>query len=118
MASEPRIGGLGRLSGRKVGIGRRCEMKRMVNCGAALLAAIAMMVSGAHMATAGVIAGIATEWTQVLNNIQLVNSYIRLGEQLDKEIRMVLDMAKNSRTLGSQTFGPISSDIDRLARTA
>jgi P-type conjugative transfer protein TrbJ len=90
-------------------------MKRMVKFGAVLLAAIAMMVSGAHMATAGVIAGIATEWTQVLNNIQLVNSYIRLGEQLDQEIRMVLDMAKNSRTLGSQTFGPISSDIARLA---
>jgi P-type conjugative transfer protein TrbJ len=64
---------------------------------------------------AGVLGGFATEWTQLANNLQLVNSYIRLGEQLQQEIRMVLDMTKNSQILPSQVFGPISTDIARLA---
>lgn len=64
---------------------------------------------------AGVLGGFATEWTQLANNLQLVNSYIRLGDQLQQEIRMVLDMTKNSQILPSQLFGPISTDIARLA---
>src|SRR5579859_6668505 len=64
---------------------------------------------------AGVLGGFATEWTQLANNLQLVHSYIRLGDQLQQEIRMVLDMTKNSQILPSQLFGPISTDIARLA---
>ena len=66
-------------------------------------------------ARAGVVAGLATEWTQLANNLQLVNSYIRQGEQLRNEILMALDMAKNSLTLSNQVFGPIMMDISRLA---
>ena len=29
---------------------------------------------------AGVLGGFATEWTQLSNNLQLINSYIRQGE--------------------------------------
>lgn len=63
----------------------------------------------------GVAAGMATEWTQLANNLQLVNSYIRQGEELRQQILMVLDMAKNTAKLPSQVFGPIMSDINRLA---
>ena len=31
---------------------------------------------------AGVVAGVATEWTQILNHVQLVMGYIRQGLQL------------------------------------
>jgi type IV secretion system protein TrbJ len=66
-------------------------------------------------AEAGVIAGLATEWTQLANNLQLINSYIRQGEQLRQEITMVLDMAKNTANLPFQVFGPIMADIGKLA---
>jgi P-type conjugative transfer protein TrbJ len=61
------------------------------------------------------ITGFATEWTQLANNLQLVNSYIRQGEELRQKILMVADMAKNSMNLSTQVFGPIMQDISRLA---
>lgn len=90
-------------------------MKSVITRRSALLAVISVAVSGAHKAHGGVLGGFATEWTQIANNLQLISSYIRLGEQLQQEIRMVLDMTKNSATLPSQVFGPITSDISRLA---
>jgi P-type conjugative transfer protein TrbJ len=63
----------------------------------------------------GVIGGLATEWTQLANNLQLVNTYIRQGEELRQTILMVADMAHNTATLPSQIFGPIMADIGRLA---
>ena len=90
-------------------------MKSHITRRAALLAAIGIAVPGARKSDAGVLGGFATEWTQIANNIQLVDSYIRLGDQLQQEIRMVLDMTKNSTILPSQVFGPITSDIARLA---
>ena len=53
---------------------------------------------------------------QLANNLQLINSYLRRGEQLTQEIRMVLDMARNTAQLPSQVFGPITSDVASLAR--
>lgn len=64
---------------------------------------------------AGVMAGFATEWTQLANNLQLVNTYIRQGEELRQKILMVADMVKNSLNLPMQIFGPIMGDISRLA---
>lgn len=81
----------------------------------ALFMAAGLAMPGARIGSAGVLGGFATEWTQLANNLQLVNSYIRLGDQLQQEIRMVLDMTKNSQILPSQVFGPISTDIARLA---
>ena len=66
-------------------------------------------------AAAGIPSGFATEWTQLANNLQLVNSYIRLGEQLRQEILMVMDMTQNSAILPSQVFGLIGNDLARLA---
>src|SRR5690348_9057303 len=81
----------------------------------ALLAVIGVTVPVLRVSTAGIAGGFATEWTQLANNLQLVNSYIRQGEQLRQEILMVLDMAKNTATLPSQVFGPITNDITQLA---
>jgi type IV secretion system protein TrbJ len=64
---------------------------------------------------AGVIGGIATEWTQLANNLQLINTYIRQGEELRQKILMVADMARNTANLPAQIFGPIMADIGRLA---
>lgn len=67
-----------------------------------------------RQARSGVLGGFATEWTQLSNNLQLINNYIRQGEQLRQEILMVLDMAKNTTQVPFQTFGSIMSDIAAL----
>lgn len=75
----------------------------------------AAILAVSRPSAAGVVGGFATEWTQLANNLQLINSYIRQGEQLRQEILMVFDMAKNSNTVPFQVFGPIMGDISRLA---
>jgi P-type conjugative transfer protein TrbJ len=67
------------------------------------------------LGSAGVIGGFATEWTQLANNLQLINNYIRQGEELRQKILMVADMARNTANLPAQIFGPIMADISRLA---
>src|SRR5690348_13898950 len=90
-------------------------MKPVIKRSAALLGIIAVAVASVRQARAGILGGLATEFTQVANNLQLISSYIRQGQQLTQEIRMVLDMTKNSATLASQVFGPIAGDIAQLA---
>jgi len=90
-------------------------MKAIIARRVALIAAISMSIPVVRTVYAGVLGGFATEWTQLANNLQLVSSYIRLGEQLQQQIKMVLDMTKNSQILPSQVFGTVSSDIARLA---
>ena len=90
-------------------------MKAIIARRAALIAVIGVSIPAVRTVYAGVLGGFATEWTQLANNLQLVSSYIRLGEQLQQQIKMVLDMAKNSQILPSQVFGSISTDIARLA---
>jgi len=90
-------------------------MKAIIARRAALVAAIGISIPVVRTVYAGVLGGCATEWTQLANNLQLVSSYIRLGEQLQQQIKMVLDMTKNSQILPSQVFGSISTDIARLA---
>ncbi len=78
-----------------------------------------LMLAGAFalpgLSRAGVVGGIATEWTQLANNLQLVNKYIRQGEELRQKILMVADMARNTANLPFQVFGPVMADIGRLA---
>ena len=78
-----------------------------------------LMLTGAFvlpgLSRAGVVGGIATEWTQLANNLQLVNKYIRQGEELRQKILMVADMARNTANLPFQVFGPVMADIGRLA---
>lgn len=81
----------------------------------AAMAAVGLWLTGFRGVRAGVLGGLATEWTQLANHLQLINTYIRQGEQLRQEILMVLDMAKNTATLPSQVFGPVASDIAQLA---
>jgi type IV secretion system protein TrbJ len=65
-------------------------------------------------ARAGGLGGFATEWTQVLNKVQLLQNYIRQGQELRQKILMVLDMAKNTLQLPMQVFGPLLAEIGAL----
>ena len=84
-----------------------CRALALWMAGLALLAPVVRL-------QAGVVGGFATEWTQLSNNLQLISSYIRQGEQLRQEILMVLDMAKHTAQVPFQTFGPITGDIAAL----
>jgi P-type conjugative transfer protein TrbJ len=58
----------------------------------------------------------ASEATQWLNHGQLVNQYLRQGEQLAQALQQTADMIKNSQLLPSQAFGPIVNDINQLSQ--
>ena len=91
-------------------------MFRIGSRGAALAAlASVAFVLGLRPLRAGVIAGLATEWTQIANNLQLVDSNLQLVRQLQQQVLMVADMVRNSAVVPLQIFGPIQQDIEQLA---
>src|SRR5258705_4298400 len=65
---------------------------------------------------AGVVAGMATEWTQILNHVQLIMGYIRQGLQLENELKQYEEQLKQGRVLPQQLFGPIQQDSSQLAQ--
>lgn len=88
---------------------RRSFLRQVFGCATAPVA-IALLPTPAH-ATLG---DYAREWTQILNKIQLLQQYIRQGQELRQKIIMVLDMAKNTAQLPMQIFGPIAAEIAGL----
>lgn len=90
-------------------------MNRKLSRRSAMLTAAAAFFGGARQAQAGIVGGFATEWTQLANNLQLITTYIRQGEELRQKILMVIDMAKNTAELPFQVFGPIMAEIGQLA---
>jgi P-type conjugative transfer protein TrbJ len=56
----------------------------------------------------------ATEFTQLLNNAQLIMQYLRQAQQLTEAIKQTTDLARNSQNLASQIFGPIVADLNAL----
>jgi len=67
---------------------------------------------------AGVIAGVATEWTQILNHVQLIQSYIRQGLQLTNELKHYQLALKESLIQPNQVFGVIQQDLGQLAHSS
>ena len=72
---------------------------------------------------AGVLAGVATEWTQILNHVQLIMGYIRQGLQLENELRQYTEQLKQGRVvataaLWSNPTGFIAAFASRSRRTS
>src|SRR6516164_4594694 len=65
---------------------------------------------------AGVVAGVATEWTQILNHVQLVMNYIRQGIQLELQMQQFADQLKQGILLPEQIFGSVQQDLGELAQ--
>jgi type IV secretion system protein TrbJ len=65
---------------------------------------------------AGVVAGVATEWTQIMNHVQLVMNYIRMGVQLQIEMQQLSEQLKQGKGLPKQIFGSIQQDLGQLAQ--
>ena len=65
---------------------------------------------------AGVLAGVATEWTQILNHVQLVLGYIRQGIQLETQMQQFAEQLKQGKGSPQQIFGSIQQDLGQLAQ--
>ena len=60
--------------------------------------------------------GFATEGTQWLNHGQLLNQYIRQGQELAQALKQTADMLRNTQQLTTQVFGPVTPDLNQLAQ--
>ena len=88
-------------------------MKRVV----VLVVAFSMLfVAVPTESDAGVIAGVATEWAQILNHVQLVLTYIRQGIQLETQMQQLAEQLKQGRGSPQQIFGSIQQDLSQLAQ--
>ena len=88
-------------------------MKKVLAC----TVAVSLLFLGVPMPmNAGVVAGVATEWTQILNHVQLVMNYIRMGVQLQIEMQQLSEQLKQGKGLPSQIFGSIQQDLGQLAQ--
>jgi type IV secretion system protein TrbJ len=89
-------------------------MSRMNKSFLAILMALMIGVSPVQQFAHAAPGVLATEITQLANRLQLLRSYIRQGQQLANELEMLEDMIKNTKTLPSQRFTAILSDIAQL----
>jgi len=80
----------------------------------AILMALIVDISAVQQPAEAAPGVFATEITQLANKLQLLLSYIRQGEQLANEFQMLEDMIKNTKTLPSQRFMAVMSDIAQL----
>ena len=92
---------------------------------ATLLAASLLTAAPSHAGTP--LTG-ATEWTQILNNAELVSlvgqsgeqignqitQISQLAEQIQNQIRIYQNMLQNTLTLPSHVWGQVESDLNRL----
>lgn len=59
-----------------------------------------------------------TEWTQIMNNIQLVQSYAEQIRQTLNQVKMINDQIKNTKALANGEWGNTFEQIERLAALA
>lgn len=92
------------------------------------LSALAIGVATVAQAEAGTATGAATEWTQVLNNGELVSLVGQSGEQIQNQLTQISQLAQqietqlniyqnllqNTATLPSYMWGKVESDLNRL----
>ena len=101
---------------------------------ASLAASMALVATMAHVSPAlsGSATGGATEWTQLLNNGELVtmvsksteqiNNQVtqitQLAEQIQNQLRIYENMLQNTAQLPNQIWGQVENDLNRLRSLA
>ncbi|EPE93866.1 P-type conjugative transfer protein TrbJ [Rhizobium grahamii] len=92
------------------------------------LSALAIGFANLAPAEAGTATGAATEWTQVLNNSELVSlvgqsgeqiqnqvtQISQLGHQIETQLNIYQNLLQNTATLPSHMWGQVESDLNRL----
>ncbi|MCG5486312.1 MAG: P-type conjugative transfer protein TrbJ [Sinorhizobium meliloti] len=103
----------------------RCSTAHKLLAG---LAAVAVVVGSTAPAHAGTATGAATEWTQVLNNGELVALVGKSGEQIQNQLTQISQLAQqietqlniyqnllqNTAALPSHMWGQVESDLNQL----
>ncbi len=103
----------------------RCSTSHRLLAG---LAAVAFLAGTGVPANAGTATGAATEWTQVLNNGELVALVGKSGEQIQNQLTQISQLAQqietqlniyqnllqNTATLPSHMWGKVESDLNQL----
>ncbi|MGF9566849.1 P-type conjugative transfer protein TrbJ [Neorhizobium sp. BT27B] len=91
-------------------------------------AAVTLLLTATNPATAGTATGAATEWTQLLNNGELISLVGQSGEQIQNQITQITQLAEqiqnqlniyqnmlqNTAQLPSHIWGQIESDLTQL----
>jgi type IV secretion system protein TrbJ len=77
----------------------------------ALMATVTINPPAAH---AGVPGLFATEYTQLLNYVELIGSLEKQVEQVENQFTQIADMTKHGITITDQLFGTVASDISNL----
>jgi P-type conjugative transfer protein TrbJ len=92
------------------------------------LVAVALTIGATTPANAGTATGAATEWTQVLNNGELIALVGKSGEQIQNQLTQINQLAQqietqlniyqnllqNTATLPSHMWGQVESDLNQL----
>ncbi|APO77290.1 conjugal transfer protein TrbJ (plasmid) [Rhizobium etli 8C-3] len=92
------------------------------------LAAVALTMGAVAPTHAGTATGAATEWTQVLNNGELISLVGKSGEQIQNQITQINQLAEqiqnqlkiyenmlqNTAQLPSHVWGQVESDLNQL----
>ena len=81
---------------------------------AAIVALMASVTLNPQPAHAGVPGVFATEYTQILNYVELVGSLEKQIEQVENQLAQIADMSKHGLTITDQLFGTVGSDIANL----
>ena len=89
-------------------------MKKMTAWASMLL--LLFCTTAPQPATAGGVFLGSTEITQLLNHVELIQSYIAQANQLATQLQQFQVQLRNATTLSSQLFGPIRSDLLRLSQ--
>ena len=58
----------------------------------------------------------ATEFTQLLNRVELLQQYIQQVQMVQNDLLRYSLMLKNSHALAYQIFGPVTQDLQKLAQ--
>ncbi|MBB4189424.1 P-type conjugative transfer protein TrbJ [Sinorhizobium terangae] len=92
------------------------------------ITSLAVMINVTEPTYAGTATGAATEWTQVLNNGELISLVGKSGEQIQNQITQISQLAQqietqlniyqnllqNTATLPSHMWGQVESDLNQL----
>ncbi len=96
----------------------------------AILTATSVILGASGQADAGTATGAATEWTQLLNNSELValvgksgeqvanqlTQISQLAEQIQNQLKIYQNMLQNTARLPDKMWGDAKADLDRLRR--
>jgi len=58
----------------------------------------------------------ATEFTQLLNHVQLIQQYLQQVQMVQNNLLRYQLMLRNSQALPNQIFGPVTQDLQKLAQ--